>query len=55
MHDGSETNLIDAITAHDGEAQRVINNYKGVSVREDAPFNLTATERQNLIYFLRSL
>jgi CxxC motif-containing protein (DUF1111 family) len=55
LHDGSKTNLIDAITAHDGEAQRVINNYKGVSVGEDAPFNLTATERQNLIYFLRSL
>jgi len=26
-----------------------------VSVAEDAPFNLTATERQNLVYFLRSL
>ena len=37
LHDGSKTNLIDAITAHDSEAQRVINNYKGVSVREDAP------------------
>jgi CxxC motif-containing protein (DUF1111 family) len=55
LHDGSKTDLIEAITAHGGEAQRVINNYKGVSVGADVPFNLTATERQNLIYFLRSL
>jgi CxxC motif-containing protein (DUF1111 family) len=55
MHDGSKTNLMDAITAHGGEAARVINNYKGSSTGGDASSNLTATERQNLIYFLRSL
>jgi CxxC motif-containing protein (DUF1111 family) len=55
MHDGSKTNLIDAINAHRGEATRVINNYKGLSFGDDAPFNLNAIERQNLLYFLRSL
>ncbi len=55
MHDGSKNNLIDAINAHGGEAARVINNYKGVSLGDDAPFNLNPTERQNLLYFLRSL
>jgi CxxC motif-containing protein (DUF1111 family) len=55
MHDGSKTNLIDAINGHGGEATRVINNYKGISLGNDAAFNLNATERQNLLYFLRSL
>jgi CxxC motif-containing protein (DUF1111 family) len=55
MHDGSKTNLIDAINAHGGEATRVINNYKGISFGDDAAFNLNATERQNLLYFLRAL
>ena len=55
LHDGRSTNLVDAINQHDGEAARVINNFKGVSTASDAQFNLTATERQNLINFLRSL
>ena len=55
LHDGRATNIVDAIHAHGGEATRAINNFNGVSVGEDAPFNLTATERQNLVYFLRSL
>jgi len=55
MHDGSQNNLIDAINAHSNEAQRVIDHYKGLSAGADAQFNLTAEERQNLIYFLRSL
>jgi hypothetical protein len=38
-----------------GEAVRVINNFNGVSTGEDALFNLNATERQNLVCFLRSL
>jgi CxxC motif-containing protein (DUF1111 family) len=55
LHDGSADNLLGAIVAHGGEAQRVIKNFSGVSVGEDAPSNLTATERQNLLNFLRSL
>ena len=55
LHDGRATNIVDAITAHGGEAARVINNFGGVSIGEDVPFNLTAIERQNLVYFLRSL
>jgi CxxC motif-containing protein (DUF1111 family) len=55
LHDGRATNLVDAINEHGGEATRVINNFKGVSTGADASFNLTATERQNLLYFLRSL
>ena len=55
LHDGSVDNLVDAVNAHSGEAARVINNFKGVSVGPDAPFNLNNMERQNLIYFLRSL
>jgi CxxC motif-containing protein (DUF1111 family) len=55
LHDGRTNNLLDAITAHEGEAVRVINNFNGVSTGADAPFNLGATERQNLIFFLRSL
>ena len=55
LHDGSKDNLIDAIAAHGGEADRVIKNFKGVSTGEDVPFNLSPTEQQNLVYFLRSL
>jgi len=33
----------------------VINNFNGVSIGVDAPFNLIDTERQNLVFFLRSL
>ena len=55
MHDGRATNLVDAISAHGGEAARVINNFKGESTGGDAGANLTATERQNLVDFLRSL
>jgi CxxC motif-containing protein (DUF1111 family) len=53
LHDGTATNLVDAIKAHGEEAAGVKNNFDGVGA--DAQFNLTATERQNLIYFLRSL
>lgn len=55
LHDGRTSNLVDAINAHGGEATRVINNFKGESIGGDAQFNLTAIERQNLVYFLRSL
>jgi CxxC motif-containing protein (DUF1111 family) len=53
LHDGTATNLVDAINAHSGEAAPVKDNFNGVGA--DAQFNLNATERQNLIYFLRSL
>ena len=55
LHDGRKDNIVDAITEHAGEASRVINNFKGESIGEDALSNLDATERQNLVYFLRSL
>jgi CxxC motif-containing protein (DUF1111 family) len=55
LHDGRTDNLIDAIIAHSGEAERVIKNFKGISTGADAASNLTAEERQNLLYFLRSL
>jgi CxxC motif-containing protein (DUF1111 family) len=55
LHDGSATNLRDAINAHGGEAARVRANFNGISVGADAPFNLTGTQRQNLLFFLRSL
>jgi len=52
MHDGSALNLVDAINAHGGEAATVIRSYRGIG----NPSNrLTATERQNLLNFLRSL
>jgi len=54
LHDGTATNLVDAINAHSGEAAPVKDNFNGVGA--DANSNLTTTtERQNLIYFLRSL
>ena len=52
LHDGTAANLVEAINAHAGEAAKVISNYQGVG---DAAHNLTPTERQNLLYFLRSL
>jgi CxxC motif-containing protein (DUF1111 family) len=55
LHDGRSMNLVDAINEHGGEATRVINNFKGVSTGADAKSNLTPTEQQNLVYFLRSL
>jgi CxxC motif-containing protein (DUF1111 family) len=55
MHDGRDDNLVDAINHHAGEAERVINNFNGRSVGGDFNFNLNATERQNLLFFLRSL
>jgi CxxC motif-containing protein (DUF1111 family) len=55
LHGGSASNLVDAINAHGGEASRVTNNFKGISTGVDAPFNLTPTEQQNLVLFLRSL
>jgi CxxC motif-containing protein (DUF1111 family) len=55
LHDGRTDDLVDAINAHGGEATRVINNFNGVSVGDDAAFNLTAAQRLNLLRFLRSL
>jgi len=55
LHDGRTRDIVDAIRSHGGEATRVISNFNGVSIGDDAPFNLTADERQNLVYFLRSL
>jgi CxxC motif-containing protein (DUF1111 family) len=55
LHDGRTNDIVVAINAHGGEAARVINNFNGVSTGDDAPFNLIATDRQNLVYFLRSL
>jgi CxxC motif-containing protein (DUF1111 family) len=54
LHDGRTSNLIDAINAHAGEATQVIQNFNGVNALNTAN-NLNATERQNLVYFLRSL
>jgi len=54
LHDGSATTLGAAISAHAGEATQVIENYNGTSVLNPGN-NLSATERQNLLYFLRSL
>ena len=51
----ARTNIVDAINAHGGEATRVINNFNGVSTAPDDGSNLSATESQNLVYFLRSL
>jgi len=48
LHDGRATNLVDAITAHSSpgsEANAVIANYNA----------LTLANKQNLIYYLRSL
>jgi CxxC motif-containing protein (DUF1111 family) len=48
LHDGRATNLIDAITAHSStgsEANTVIINYN----------NLSSTDKQALLYYLRSL
>ena len=53
LHDGRKENLVHAINEHAGEAAEVIRNFNGVNV--PATNNLSPTERQNLIYFLRSL
>ena len=45
LHDGRFDNLVDVINAHAGEAAPVISNFNALST----------TERQNLIFFLRSL
>ena len=52
LHDGRAANLVDAINAHTGEADQVIRNYQGAG---DAAHNLTSEERQNVLFFLRSL
>jgi len=46
--------IIDAINEHRGEAVQVIENFKGISILNPSN-NLTGIERQNLVYFLRSL
>lgn len=53
LHDGRATDLVQAIAAHGGEARQVINNFSGAGGYSDNRLN--ATERQNLINFLRSL
>jgi CxxC motif-containing protein (DUF1111 family) len=55
LHDGRTSDIVTAIKAHGGEATRVINNFNGVSVAPDDGSNLSGTESQNLVYFLRSL
>ena len=55
LHDGRTSDLADAINAHGGEARRVVGNFNGASVGRDAPANLNAAERQDLLSFLRSL
>jgi len=45
LHDGRSETLVDAILQHGGEAATVKSNYLA----------LTPTQKQNLIYFLRSL
>lgn len=53
LHDGSATDLVQAINTHGGEANQVINNFNGTG--GNLANRLNATERQNLISFLRSL
>ncbi len=53
LHDGSATDLVQAINAHGGEAKQVISNFNGTG--GNLVNRLSATERQNLINFLRSL
>jgi CxxC motif-containing protein (DUF1111 family) len=55
LHDGRTSDIVAAIKAHGNEATRVINNFNGMSTGLDAPYNLSVTESQNLVYFLRSL
>ena len=55
LHDGRTSDIVTAIKAHGGEATRVINNFNGVSTAPDDVSNLSVTESQNLVYFLRSL
>jgi CxxC motif-containing protein (DUF1111 family) len=54
LHDGRFDDLVDVINAHGGEAAPVRDNFNGSG--SDPLHNLTLpAERQNLIYFLRSL
>jgi len=53
LHDGRTDNLVDAINAHGGEATPVTRNFNGTG--PNFANRLTTTERQNLVYFLRSL
>ena len=54
LHDGRTDNIVTAITAHGGlEGTQVRDNFNGAG--PNPAFNLSATERQNLVYFLRSL
>jgi CxxC motif-containing protein (DUF1111 family) len=54
LHDGSATNLVDAINAHGStEGARVRDNFNGVG--PETAFNLSLIERQNVLNFLRSL
>jgi CxxC motif-containing protein (DUF1111 family) len=52
LHDGRTSNLVEAINAHAHEASQVIDNYSGSGTPTGS---LNDTERQNLLYFLRSL
>jgi CxxC motif-containing protein (DUF1111 family) len=59
LHDGRTKNIVEAIKAHGGpagsptnEATAVMKNFNGDT---DATKPLDGTERQNLVYFLRSL
>ncbi len=52
LHDGRTGDLVEAINKHAGEATQVIQNFNGIIMN---PNSLTAIERQNLVYFLRSL
>jgi CxxC motif-containing protein (DUF1111 family) len=54
LHDGRKNNIVDAINEHAGEATQVIENFNGTSILNPGN-NLSPTERQNLVYFLRSL
>ncbi len=53
LHDGSATDLVQAINAHGAEAKQVINNFNGTG--GNLANRLNAAERQDLINFLRSL
>jgi uncharacterized protein DUF1016/di-heme oxidoreductase (putative peroxidase) len=53
LHDGSATDLVQAINGHGGEARQVINNFNNTG--PNFANRLSSTERQDLINFLRSL
>jgi CxxC motif-containing protein (DUF1111 family) len=57
LHDGRATTIPDAITMHKGpgsEANQVVDNYLGTNALPGAA-NLTATEREALVRFVRKL